>query len=146
MRRIGWEATAAATSSGNLGATVVTHALAASNTGIHLGHLWTATGTLIASATFLNETASGWQQVNFPTPVAITANTVYVASYFTSSGNYARDGNFFAASGVDNAPLHALSNAAANGNGVYAYGPNPSFPNQTYGASNYWVDVVVLGT
>jgi hypothetical protein len=75
--------------------------------------------------------------------VAITANTVYVASYFTSSGNYARDGNFFAASGVDNAPLHALSNAAANGNGVYAYGPNPSFPNQTYGASNYWVDVVL---
>src|SRR5262249_62373126 len=27
------------------------------------------------------ESRSGWQQVNFKTPVAITANTVYVASY-----------------------------------------------------------------
>src|SRR5664280_634661 len=54
---------------------------ATANTGTHLGHLWSSTGTLLASATFAGESASGWQQVNFATPVALAANTVYVASY-----------------------------------------------------------------
>ena len=43
------------------------------NTGTHVGHLWTRTGQLLATATFTNETASGWQQVSFATPVAVTA-------------------------------------------------------------------------
>src|SRR5262249_31248353 len=30
------------------------------NTGTHVGHLWTASGQLLNSATFTNETASGW--------------------------------------------------------------------------------------
>ena len=47
----------------------------AANTGTHIGSLWIATGTLLAPATFTGETASGWQQVNFATPVAITADT-----------------------------------------------------------------------
>src|SRR5204862_3240378 len=38
------------------------------NTGTHVGSLWSITGTLLAQATFTNETASGWQQVNFATP------------------------------------------------------------------------------
>ena len=42
------------------------------NTGAHVADLWSATGTLLATATFTNETASGWQQVNFSNPVAIT--------------------------------------------------------------------------
>lgn len=58
------------------------------NTGTHVGNLWSSTGTLLASATFTNETASGWQQVNFLNPVAITANTVYVASYHCNGGHY----------------------------------------------------------
>ena len=36
-------------------------------------HLWTSTGTLLATATFTGETATGWQQVIFATPVAIAA-------------------------------------------------------------------------
>jgi hypothetical protein len=48
---------------------------ASTNTGTHVGNLWTSTGTHLATATFTNETASGWQQVNFSTPVAITADT-----------------------------------------------------------------------
>src|SRR4029077_9138631 len=35
------------------------------NTGLHTGKLYTATGTVLASATFTSETASGWQQVTF---------------------------------------------------------------------------------
>ncbi|MBD2308313.1 DUF4082 domain-containing protein [Chroococcidiopsis sp. FACHB-1243] len=111
------------------------------NTGVHTGNLWTSSGQQLATATFTNETASGWQQVNFDRPVAITANTVYVASYHTNVGRYSSDENYFAVSGADNGPLHFLVNGASGGNGVYKYGSS-GFPNQTYKASNYWVDVV----
>ena len=114
----------------------------AANTGTHIGSLWTASGTKLASATFSGETASGWQQVNFATPVSITANTVYVASYFAPAGHYAGDGGYFAASGVDNAPLHALKDGVSGGNGVYVYGSASGFPNQTFNSENYWVDAV----
>jgi len=45
------------------------------NTGTHAGRLWSSSGQLLAQATFTNESASGWQQVNFASPVTITANT-----------------------------------------------------------------------
>ena len=57
------------------------------NTGTHIGDLWSSNGTLLATATFTNETASGWQQVNFSNPVLITAGTTYIASYHTN-GDY----------------------------------------------------------
>jgi Domain of unknown function (DUF4082)/Bacterial Ig-like domain/Bacterial Ig domain len=113
----------------------------ASNTGTHVGNLWTSSGTPLASATFTSETASGWQQVGFAAPVAITANTTYVASYHTTAGNYAFDGAYFASSGVSNPPLRALANGEEGGNGVYVYGAS-AFPSQTFNSSNYWVDVV----
>ena len=50
------------------------------NTGTHIGNLWSIDGTQLATATFSGESASGWQQVDFSSPVPITANTVYVAS------------------------------------------------------------------
>ena len=78
-----------------------------SNTGPHVADLWSSTGTLLATATFSNETASGWQQVNFSTPVAITAGTTYVASYHTN-GDYSASQNYFANS-VTNGELTALS-------------------------------------
>ena len=114
----------------------------AANTGTHVGRLWTSGGAQLATATFSGESASGWQQVNFATPVAVTANTVYVASYFAPNGRYAGDGGYFATAGRDNAPLHALQNGTSGGNGVYAYGSSPAFPSSSFNSTNYWVDVV----
>ena len=114
----------------------------AGNTGTHVGTLWTSTGTKLASATFTSETASGWQQVNFATPVAVSAGTVYVASYYAPAGHYAGDNNAFATAGVDNPPLHALQDGSSGGNGTYAYNSVSTFPNSSYQSSNYWVDVV----
>ncbi|MFD8531156.1 DUF4082 domain-containing protein [Streptosporangium canum] len=111
------------------------------NTGTHVGSLWTSSGQLLASATFTNETASGWQQVNFPTPVSIAANTTYVASYHSTSGFYSVTRPYFTTQ-YTNGPLTALANGAEGGNGVYKYGTTNAFPTQTYQASNYWVDVV----
>ncbi|KAF3884582.1 MULTISPECIES: N,N-dimethylformamidase beta subunit family domain-containing protein [Nostocales] len=112
------------------------------NTGTHVGTLWSSGGTQLARATFSNETSSGWQQVNFATPVQITANTVYVASYHTSVGKYSKNENFFTNSGVNSSPLYALRNGESGANGVYIYRSTPTFPTNTYQASNYWVDVV----
>ena len=113
------------------------------NTGTHLGHLWTTAGTSLGSVTFTSETASGWQQANFSTPIAITANTVYIASYFAPNGNYAANSAYFASTGVDNPPLHLLKDGVAGGNGVYAYGAS-SFPSSSYNATNYWVEPVFV--
>src|SRR5829696_5880713 len=115
------------------------------NTGTHVGHLWSRTGTMLASATFSSETSTGWQQVLFPSPVAITAGTTYVASYYAPAGHYAGDNNGLASS-VDNAPLHALADGQDGGNGVYRYSTGGGFPANTFEASNYWVDVVFTTT
>ncbi|HEX7287913.1 MAG TPA: N,N-dimethylformamidase beta subunit family domain-containing protein, partial [Candidatus Angelobacter sp.] len=117
---------------------------ASTNNGTHIGHLWSNTGALLASATFSGETASGWQQVSFSNPVPVTANTVYVASYFSSSGHYSVDAGYFGSGGVDNSPLHATANGISGANGVFSYGSTTVFPTSTFGAANYWADVVYL--
>jgi hypothetical protein len=111
------------------------------NTGTHVGSLWTATGQRLASVTFTNETASGWQQASFAQPVPITAGTTYIASYHAPGGRYSIDTNYFTAP-VRNGPLEALADGAQGGNGVYEYGAAGSFPSNSWNRSNYWVDVV----
>jgi PKD repeat protein len=110
------------------------------NRGTHKGSLWSSSGQLLAQATFTNETASGWQRVDFDTPVAIQADTVYVASYHTDVGKYSVDEGYFA-SPYSNGPLHLLADGERGGNGLYLYGAG-GFPTNTYRASNYWVDVL----
>jgi hypothetical protein len=106
------------------------------NTGAHTGSLWSSGGTLLASGTFSGESASGWQELDFSSPVAVTAGTTYVASYFTSTGHYASTSQGLA-SAVTNGPLTAQANG-----GVYAYGSGNTFPSNTFNAANYWVDAV----
>ncbi|WP_259667913.1 DUF4082 domain-containing protein [Rhizobium lentis] len=115
----------------------------ANDNGQNVVDLWSATGTRLATATFTNTTASGWQTVNFATPFTIAANTTYVASYHTT-GAYVVTSNFFT-NGISNGPLTAQSSAAAGGNGVYRYGGSATtgiFPNASFNASNYFADVI----
>ncbi|MDQ1381256.1 MAG: hypothetical protein QOJ71_1975, partial [Actinomycetota bacterium] len=110
------------------------------NTGIHTGSLWTTAGTRLATVTFAGESASGWQQATFSTPVPVTAGTAYVVSYHTNVGRYSYTTGVFANGGaLDNAPLHAPPAS----NGVFLYGANPAFPSSvsTTGV-NYFVDAV----
>ncbi len=111
------------------------------NVGTHIGNLWSSGGVLLASATFAGESASGWQKVTFSSPVAITANTSYVASYFAPSGHYSADSGYFATSGVSNPPLAALANSSA-ANGTFSYTSVSTFPTSSFNATNYWVDVI----
>ncbi|MBB2706461.1 MULTISPECIES: DUF4082 domain-containing protein [Rhizobium] len=111
----------------------------ANDNGQNVVDLWSSTGTKLATATFTNTTASGWQTANFTTPFTIAANTTYVASYHTT-GAYVATGGFF-----NNAVTSGPLTATASGNGVYRYGGSATagiFPNATFGATNYWADVV----
>ncbi len=49
--------------------------------GNHVGRIWTANGVPLISVAFTNETASGWQEAQLPTPLSITANTRYKVTY-----------------------------------------------------------------
>src|SRR5687767_9760541 len=111
----------------------------ANNTGTHTGHLWTSTGTMLAEVEFTEETASGWQEVALADAVPITAGTTYVVSYHSSQGHYARSSQGFA-SAVDGGVLTGLADAASGGNGVYRYTGSGAFPNESWQATNYWVD------
>jgi hypothetical protein len=111
------------------------------NSGTHVGHLWSATGTLLGTVTFTGESATGWQTATFATPVTVAADTTYIASYYAPVGRYAGDTGYFTA-GVDNGPLHALRNGVDGANGVYRYGTGGGFPTNTWESANYWVDVV----
>jgi hypothetical protein len=113
---------------------------AQANTGTHVGTLWSETGQLLGQGTFSGESASGWQTVTFATPVAIAANTTYVASYLAPRGHYAVDAAGLAF-GADSPPLHAVANSTSR-NGVFAYSPLTAFPTSSFNAGNYWVDVL----
>jgi hypothetical protein len=106
---------------------------------LHVGHLWSSTGQLLATATFTNESASGWQQINFSSPVAIQANTIYVVSFSTGGGYFGITTNFFTSGGVTNGPVQALSNSVLGGDGVYNRAG--SFPNVDANGMNFWADV-----
>jgi WD40 repeat protein len=113
------------------------------NSGTHVGRLWTNAGVLLGTVTFSNETATGWQQASFSTPITISANTTYVVSYHAPVGHYAVNRLFFG-SALDNPPLRALASGEDGFNGVYAYGASGSFPINVFLISNYWVDVIFV--
>ncbi|WP_407647142.1 DUF4082 domain-containing protein [Goekera deserti] len=117
----------------------------AGNTGTHTGSLWTDGGALLATGTFTNETATGWQQLSFDRPVAVTAATTYVVSYYAPNGHYSASPGAFT-SALDNAPLRAVADVADDHNGVFSYGAASSFPVSSYGSTSYSVDAVFQTT
>ncbi len=104
------------------------------NTGTHTGYLWAADGTLLASGTFTDESASGWQTLMFATPVQVAAGQQLVASYRAPSGGYAVTGGALAS------PRTSGSLVTLAPGGAYVYWSS-GFPSGTATAS-YWVDVL----
>jgi hypothetical protein len=110
---------------------------AASETGNHVGKIWSSTGQNLASVNFLNETVSGWQQQLLNTPLAIEPNTTYVVSvncnsYFPLTYDQ-----------LTNSIVNGdLSSVADGNNGVY--GTTNTLPTNSYRNSNYFRDIVFL--
>lgn len=110
----------------------------------YVARIYSADGSqILGSAAIGTESGPipGWQHVFFAAPVAISANTSYVAAYYTPSGRYAyTPRGLYAAAKVG--PLTASGSSSVGGNGVYSYGL--AFPKHTYQSTNYFVDVVFL--
>lgn len=108
---------------------------ASNESGIHTGRIFSASGQQLAAVTFVNETASGWQQQALVTPLSISANTEYVVSVNTANQYYVVTNNGLA-SQVSSANLRSV----VGNNGVY--GPVGSKPASSWQNSNYFRDVV----
>lgn len=102
--------------------------------GVHVGHLWSNGGALLASARFENETESGWQQVDLSEPVAVEAGQSYVVSYQAPYGHFASGAPGRTASAPSGNPLQPLDEA------LYGYGAG--FPTQVRAYAGYLVDAV----
>ncbi|MCK1468509.1 DUF4082 domain-containing protein [Bradyrhizobium sp. CW10] len=107
---------------------------ASNETGTHIGHIWSATGQELATVTFTNEGASGWQQATLATPLTIAAGTTYVVSVNINSYYVSTTQGF--ASGISNGGLNAPVGA-----GVFDY-TEGVFPTNVYQNANYFRDVV----
>lgn len=84
------------------------------NTGTHVGALWREGATNpLATATFQDESASGWQTVLFATPVHVTAGNWYVASYRTTVGRYSSRVGEFSGVGIQRPPLVTATDSGA---------------------------------
>ena len=109
----------------------------AGETGSHIGNLWSSTGTLLASVTFVNETASGWQFAELSSNIYITPGNTYVVSV-NSNSEYAAGGAQSLGSSITNG---VLSTVADNNNGVY--GSPGVFPTSSFNNNNYFRDILV---
>ena len=105
----------------------------AANTGTHVGRLWTNSGTLLGTATFTNETASGWQTAAFPTPIQLQPGTTYVVTYLAPVGRTASTSGMLSPAWVSGSLTATQS--------VLRYGTGGVLPTTT-STANRWVDVV----
>lgn len=109
---------------------------ATSETGTHVGRIWSSTGTLLTSVTFAGETASGWQQQALATPLTIEPNTTYVVSVNVNTYYV------FTSQGLANRIFNRdLVTVADGNNGAFNNTPG-SFPTTSSSNSNYFRDVV----
>lgn len=109
----------------------------ASDIGTHVGKIWNAAGQLLGSVTFVNESASGWQQQSLSTPLVINASTEYMVSVNTAATYYVSTDAGFTQS-VKN--LHLSSVVGSNGR----YGTAGAYPTNSYNGSNYFRDVAFV--
>jgi hypothetical protein len=122
-------------------ATGVRFYAASTDPGLRTARLWDATSeALLASATVTVDGTEGWKTVRFDMPVALKPSKLYVVSYHSPVGRYAKTPSYFVNKARVSGPLTAPSSGEASGNGVYVYG-NGGFPAASNG-SNYWVDVL----
>lgn len=106
-----------------------------SETGPHIGRLWSAAGAQLAAAAFVGETASGWQEVRLSPPIAVAPGASYVVSV-NCNGFYV-------------STLDALASPVRRGNlsvgvGGGLFDPLGTLPTQTFRNSNYFVDLVFV--
>lgn len=99
----------------------------------HTGHIYNASGSVLATVTFSSESASGWQVQNLSIPLSVSPYTKYVVTVDTNNG-YFSDSQGGLSSVIKNGPLSTV--------GAGLYGDAGYLPTSTYQGSNYFRDVV----
>ncbi len=121
-----------------------------SNPDGYVVHLWSPTGTLLATADVPADIGQpiGWRQQAIA-PTRVVPSSVYVASYFASRGNYSFTSAGFV-SALTRGPLTAPAggDSGTNGNGVFDYSTTPLTvpPASSFNETNYFVDVELSPT
>jgi Domain of unknown function (DUF4082) len=118
--------------------TGVRHYKTSSETGTHIGNLWSSSGLLLASVTFANESAIGWQRQLLLTPLKINANTTYTVSvncnqFFPQTINGL----------INSINKQSLSTVSDGQNGFFNTVPG-SFPDTSFSSSNYFRDIIFI--
>lgn len=105
-----------------------------------IAYLWTNSGDLLASADF-EDGVTGWVEAIFDDPIDIDPDTTYMVSAYMPDGHFVRTvGGFDSA--VANYPLTGLADGFDGNNGTYVYDVAGTFPDNTFGSTNYFVDVI----
>lgn len=129
---------------------------------MHYGRIWDPANTSaplkkIKFPAETAQTANSWQVAYFDSPLAITANKVYIVTRNTRSGGVPKYLDYFDTSVNPSYPSpapstsgtaltcqlgHTCDGAAFGPNGVYGNGEG-GFPSIDPGGTNYWIDVLV---
>jgi hypothetical protein len=110
------------------------------NGGTHQGSLWSSSGELLATGTFTDESATGWQTLSFTSAVPVSAGQTYVASYTAPQGRYSLQSDAFWSAPRSSPPLTVAGGFGAAPAGVF--GSPGRFPAGSHESSNYYVDVL----
>ena len=102
----------------------------AGDTSNHVAHVWDASGNLVATKAFTNETASGWQIAYLSSPIHVAAGDSFTVSTYSSDYWYIPGDNFPVAGA---GPLTELG-------GSFVYAPSATYPS-TGVPGNYSVDL-----
>lgn len=108
-----------------------------------------STGTMLAEIVSPVFGGTGWQEVEFDTPVELTPLQAYKVvshnpDHYTPTGGYWAPGGP-GEGGRTNGILVAPDTQQVAAQDTFAYG-TPQFPTGTFNGGNYWVDIVVTDT
>lgn len=111
------------------------------------------TGTQLATDSVASGSVTGgtWAEVTFDTPVTLATGTVYTAARHASSGRYVSSSGAFTSAGISGNDVNLLQDGTdpnppglgSMRNGVFHEGASLAYPNSTFGAADYFVDIVL---
>jgi len=108
-------------------------------TGTHVGRVWNRFGLQVASVTFTNETASGWQTMQLSSPLSLSEDQDYTISVNRN--------NFYPSTsgGLNSQVIAGPVRTVVGGNGVYG-SSSTGRPTSSSGNTNFFVDLIVAPT
>jgi hypothetical protein len=111
------------------------------------------TGTELATDSVGSGSVTGgtWAEVLFDTPVTLSTGVVYTAARHASSGRYVSSSGAFTSATISGNGVTLLQDGTdpnppglgSMRNGVFHEGASLAYPNSTFGAADYFVDIVL---